>query len=650
MAEAQRKYKVGEILLKEGVVTEEQLQEALEFQKAEEIPIPLGEVCINLKFISRSDLRKLLRKYQATIQLGELLVNMGLINDEQLEEALQHKEITGEKLGSVLMDLEYITEGALVEAVSIQLGFPKILPTMALIDRTLMKGLSASFLKKNKSLPAFKENDVVTVIMSDPLDNQTIELLKRHFRCEIDPAVATSEEITKTIDLFFKGVEYGQSEDTKDLVIGDVTLSGKGDDSVVEVVNFIITNAIVEGASDIHIEPQESKLRVRYRIDGILHHKTDLPASLNNALVSRIKILCKLDIAERRRHQDGRIEARVMNKEVDLRVSTYASMWGESVVIRILHRSSGMMDLNVLGFTPYHLGIFRNILDMPSGIILVTGPTGSGKTTTLYSSVAYLTEKNLKVITAEDPIEYTIDGITQGQLEKKLDQSYTDFLKAMLRQDPDVLMIGEIRDQVAAQAVVEAALTGHKVLTTFHTDDTTGALLRLLDMGVETFLISSTVVSVVAQRLVRNLCTKCKKEAEVNELMLEQFRVIVPDSMAGTPFYEPKGCHYCNYTGYKGRIAIHEILMLNDSIRDAILQRQTSHQIRGTARSKGHLISMREDGVYKALQGLTSLEEVLRITSRNEVDEQWPRRLENLVALCEAENFDAATAVTEGQE
>ena len=635
MAEEKRKMRVGDILLEEGIVTEEQLEEALEFQKSEETPLPLGEVCINLKLISRSDLRRLLRKYQANIQLGELLVNMGLIDHEQLEEALQHKEITGEKLGTVLMELEYITEAELVEAVSIQLGFPKILPSMALIDKALLQGLSASFLKKNKALPAFKDGDKLTVIMSDPLDDETIDLLKRHFRCEIEPAVASSEEIIKSISMYFKDVEFGADFETKDLVIGDVSLSGKGDDSIVEVVNFIITNAIIEEASDIHIEPQESKVRVRYRIDGILQHKTDLPYSMHAPLAARIKVLCKLDIAEKRRHQDGRIEARVMNKEIDLRVSTYASMWGESVVIRVLSRTSSI-DLGVLGFTPRHLSMFKTILDRPSGIILVTGPTGSGKTTTLYSSIAYISEQNKKVITAEDPIEYTIDGITQGQLEKKLDLTYTDFLKAMLRQDPDVLMIGEVRDNVAAAAVVDAALTGHKVLTTFHTDDTTGALLRLLDMGVETFLISSTVVSVIAQRLVRNLCPKCKRIYEPDETILSQYKLIHFEPGELT-FWEPKGCHYCKYTGYKGRIAIHEILALNDAVRDAILQRQTSHQIRGTARKASHLISMREDGFYKATQGLTSLEEIVRITARNEVDEKTPRTWDELKTLSETE-------------
>ena len=324
-----------------------------------------------------------------------------------------------------------------------------------------------------------------------------------------------------------------------------------------------------------------------------------------------------------------------MNKEIDLRVSTYASMWGESVVIRVLSRTSAI-DLNVLGFTPRHMSIFKTMLDRPSGIILVTGPTGSGKTTTLYASIAYLSEQNKKVITAEDPIEYTIDGITQGQLEKKLDVTYKDFLKAMLRQDPDVLMIGEVRDNVAAEAVVEAALTGHKVLSTFHTDDTTGALLRLLDMGVETFLISSTVVSVIAQRLVRALCPKCKKQYEPDDAILRQYLLISfnPDELN---FWEPKGCHYCKYTGYKGRIAIHEILALNDAVRDAILQRQTSHQIRGTARNASNLISMREDGFYKCTQGLSSLEEVVRITARNEVDEQTVRTWEELKLLCETE-------------
>jgi type IV pilus assembly protein PilB len=635
MAEQERKMRVGDILIEEGIISQEQLDEALEYQKAEESPLPLGEVCINLKFISRADLRKLLRKYQANIQMGELLVNMGLIDGEQLEEALQHKEITGEKLGTVLIELEYLTEAELVEAVSIQLGFPKILPTMALIDKALLKGLSASFLKKNKSLPAFKEGDVLTIIMADPLDNETIELLRRHFKCEIEPAVATTEEIINAISMYFKNVEFGASEETKDLVIGDVVLSGKGDDSVVEVVNFIITNAIIEEASDIHIEPQESKVRVRYRVDGILQHKTDLPVSLQAPLAARIKVLCKLDIAEKRRHQDGRIEARVMNKEIDLRVSVYASMWGESVVIRVLSRSNAT-DLNALGFTPRHLSMFKTILDRPSGIILVTGPTGSGKTTTLYSSIAYLSEQNKKVITAEDPIEYTIDGITQGQLEKKLDLTYNDFLKAMLRQDPDVLMIGEVRDNVAAAAVVEAALTGHKVLTTFHTDDTTGALLRLLDMGIETFLISSTVVSVLAQRLVRALCPKCKRPYEPDTQILNQFKLVSFDP-GELVFYEPKGCHYCKYTGYKGRIAIHEILALNDAVRDAILQRQTSHQIRGAARQEGYLISMREDGFYKVVQGVTSLEEVVRITSRNEVDELTVRQWDDLKFMCEEE-------------
>jgi type IV pilus assembly protein PilB len=632
----ERKLKVGEILVQEGIITEEQLEDALEFQRAEELPMPLGEVCINLKYISRSDLRKLLRKYKANIQLGELLVNMGLIDEEQLEEALQHKEITNDKLGTILLELEYITEAALVEAVSIQLGYPKILPNIAMIDKTLLKGLSAAFLKKNRSLPAFKENDILTVIMADPLDDETLELLDRHFKCEIEPAVATTADISKTIDMYFEGVEYGPEDGEKDLVIGDVTLQ-RGEDSVVEVVNFVITNAIIEEASDIHIEPQESKVRVRYRIDSILQHKTDLPRSMSSPLSSRIKVLCKLDIAERRRHQDGRIEARIQNKEVDLRVSTYASMWGESVVIRILPRTSGLIDLNVLGFTPHHLSLFKTILDRPSGIMLVTGPTGSGKTTTLYSAVAYLTEQNKKIVTAEDPIEYTIDGITQGQVDKKLNLTYADFLKSMLRQDPDVLMIGEIRDQIAAEAVVEAALTGHKVLTTFHTDDTTGALLRLLDMGIETFLISSTVISVLAQRLVRSLCPKCKKEYEPSEAVLKEFSVVKLNKSSDVKFYEPKGCHSCRYNGYRGRIAIHEILKVNDDIRDAIIARSTSHEIRGTAREKGDLISMREDGFYKAVQGLTTLEEVLRITVRNEVDEKTPRDSDELINLCESE-------------
>ncbi len=634
------KLRIGDVLLKEKIITDEQLQIALDAQKGEGAGLPLGEVCIRLKFISRRDLRLLLRKYQANVRIGDLLLNMGLINAEQLEEALMHQSVSESRLGDTLIDLGYITAAELTEAISIQLGYPKIIPNAAIIDKTLLNGLSPSYMKANLFIPAFKQEGILTVIMANPLNNEIVQLINKIFKCDVELAIAAAADISTFIDRFTKGIEFGQEEKEDNLIIGDTVVSGhEGGDTAVELVNFIITNAIQDEASDIHIELMNDKVRVRYRVDGILQHKTDLPKSIAAPLASRIKVLCKLDIAEKRRHQDGRIEARVFNKYVDLRISTYASLWGESIVIRILHRSTGLLDLSVLGFTPQNLVNFKSILDRPSGIVLVTGPTGSGKTTTLYASVDYLASKNLKIITAEDPIEYTIDGIVQGQVNVKIGHTFTDFVKSMLRQDPDVIMIGEVRDKSAAEAVVEAALTGHKALTTFHTDDTTGALLRLLEMGIETFLISSTVVSVIAQRLVRTLCMKCKVQYQPSQEELSLFRLVTftEDSLKDTTFYIPKGCNYCRYTGYKGRVAIHELLKLNDAVRDDILKRVTSHKIRETARQHGRLVSMREDGFYKASKGMTSLQEVLRITPTSEVDDRMPRDFGDLKALCESE-------------
>jgi type IV pilus assembly protein PilB len=426
----------------------------------------------------------------------------------------------------------------------------------------------------------------------------------------------------------------GRSTPHPELIIPESDTALPADhDNVIRVLNYLLTTAVSAGASDIHIEPLENRLRVRYRIDGILQHKTDLPLDLAPPLSSRIKVLCGLDIAERRRHQDGRIEIRVRGEEVDLRVSTYVSAYGETVVIRILHRHTSLVDLDQLGFSPAHRAGFQRILDYPSGIILITGPTGSGKTTTMYASLHYLNRLDRKIITVEDPIEYQIDGITQGRLDPKLGLTYSDFIKAMMRQDPDVLMIGEVRDKTSAEAVIQAALTGHKVFSTFHTEDTIGALLRLMDMDIETFLISSTVVCVVSQRLVRLLCVHCRKLYYPDSDLLRAFH-IDPGSAAKYPFYQGRGCKHCQGSGYKGRTGIHEILVLNDPIRDAILARRPSSQIRLLARDRAHLISLREDGFYKAVQGLTALDEVLRVVFHQESDDLPLRNADHILSLC----------------
>ncbi len=400
--------------------------------------------------------------------------------------------------------------------------------------------------------------------------------------------------------------------------------------------NYIMSHAIKEDASDIHIEPREKSIRVRFRVDGILQHKTDLPSAIAQKLISRVKVLSGVDIAEKRRHQDGRIQARVLGKRVDLRVSVYAAVHGENVVIRVLHRQSGLLNLEQLGLSPANHVLFQKLLDQPSGTILSTGPTGSGKTTTLYAALNYLNDGERAIITVEDPVEYIMEGIVQGQLDKKIGHSFVDFLRSMMRQDPDVIMLGEIRDAPAAEAAVQAALTGHKVLSTFHSDDATSALLRLMDMGIESYLVASTMSTVLSQRLVRDLCPKCREAHVPQESLIEAFHFQSIDVNQFT-FYRPVGCPECNDIGYRGRTAIHELLFLNDPVSNALQKQKTAHELRTVARYTADLINMSEDGFYKATKGITSLDEVLRLVSFNESDEESARSAEEIVAICEGE-------------
>jgi type IV pilus assembly protein PilB len=645
-----KKLRLGELLIREGFMSEEQLEQALSFQKKREGYKPLGEICVELKFVSKAQLRRTLRTYRKNIRIGDLLVNLGMISVDQLKEALKTQKLKGGKLGEVLVEMGFITEASLINALAVQLGVPKIDPDLHDIDQRLLDGIGEEFLVKNKVLPAFKEGRTVTVIMSNPLDEEVLRILSQMFKCKVEPAVALREDILKAIGRHFTGTPQGKrgsifEQEKKDLVIGDTVISEEGSDNIVAILDYIVTHAVAERASDIHIEPNETRLRIRYRVDGILRHKTDLPISLAPNLISRIKVLCGLDIAEKRKHQDGRIQARVQDKEIDLRTSVYASVYGENVVIRILHRRSELVDIDTLGLSPVNRARYQQILDQPAGIILATGPTGSGKTTTLYASLDYLNDGEKAIITVEDPVEYTIEGVVQGQLIPKIGLTYPDFLKSMMRQDPDVIMVGEIRDKEAASAVIQAALTGHKVLSTFHTDDTTGALLRLMDMGIDTFLISSTIVSVIAQRLVRLLCPHCRKPDVPDEGLLASFgvRSIDPDRF---DFCHPVGCTKCGNTGFNGRTAIHELLCLNDPIRDAILSRKTSSQIRHIAREEAKLISMREDGFFKATKGITSLEEVLRVVFYNESDQLSARAADDIVAYCKDEEPSGAAAVS----
>ncbi|MCF8146025.1 MAG: Flp pilus assembly complex ATPase component TadA [Deltaproteobacteria bacterium] len=639
MSPSETPIRIGDLLVLEGAITAAQLERALTFQGAQKLYRPIGEILVEQKFITRNHLNRLLNKHQKRIPLGELLINQGVITQDQLTEALGQQKKIGGKLGEILVKKGFLKESVLVDSLSLQLGILNMVPDFHLIDKKLLKGISEQFLNRNEIIPAFQEGDILTVIMSNPLDKHLVRDMSRFFRCTIRPAIASSTDIRKAIKQHFRRATLGEKHPEarkKDLIIGDRDLSLEEGDTVVGVVDYIITNAILEGASDIHIEPKEESIRVRYRVDGILRRKTDLPPSLALGLSSRIKVLCQLDIAEKRKHQDGRIRAQIMDKEVDLRVSVYASAFGENIVIRILYRKSELIDIDRLGITPQNKIKYMQLLEYPTGVVLVTGPTGSGKTTTLYASINHLNDGQTSIITVEDPVEYVIDGVVQGQLNPKLGHTYVDFIKSMMRQDPDVIMVGEIRDPTAAEGVIQAALTGHKVLTTFHTEDTTGALLRLMDMGIDTFLISSTVISVLAQRLLRVLCPKCKEAYSPDSFQLEALGVRVEKADAYC-FYRAVGCPHCGNTGYRGRTGVHELLCVNDAVRDAILGRKTSGEIRRIARREADLVTMREDAFYKIVKGITSFEEVNRVIPFQQMDADFRRTPEEIVALAEGE-------------
>ena len=626
-----QKLRIGELLIHEKLISQEQLDHALKIQKEDGKYKPLGEICIELKYITRTFLNRVITEYQKSIRLGDLFLKMGFMTKPQLVKVLAIQKQQGGKIGDIAVKNGFISDDNLVDAQSIQLGVPKIFPDLRLIDYSLFKNVKEAVLLKHGAIPAYIEDDVITVIFHNPLSEESIRVFRNIFKSKIKPAIATLSDIQSAIKLFYQGNADKQKTGS---TTNNKMFAQQGKDNIIEMLQLIFTDAINEGASDIHIEPTKSNVAVRFRIDGVLQLKTSLPNSVFQKMVSRIKVQCNLDITEKRKHQDGIIKTQVMNKDVDFRVSIYASTYGENVVIRVMHHLSELMDLDSLGMSPSNRVKIQKILDQPSGILLITGPTGSGKTTVLYSALNYLNDGRKSIITVEDPVESDLEGVVQGNVDEKIGVTYAASLKSMMRQDPDVIMVGEIRDELAAETVIHAALTGHKVLTTFHTDDSTGALLRLIDMGNDSFLMSATIVAIVAQRLIRVLCSECKKPQVADKHMLASFGITTKGIEKYT-FYEGVGCKKCFKTGFKGRTAIQELLFVNDSIRDYVLAKKTSAEVRYIARTKADMISLSEDGFYKATKGLTSLTELLRVVAVNESDEVIMRSVDEVVSLCE---------------
>ncbi len=554
-----------------------------------------------------------------------MLIERGKLDAAGLDRALRIQADSGEKLGVLLVTLGVVAQRDVSEALADQLGLPLVeaagYPELPILEERV----SARFLRESRALPLAEDESELALAMADPTDEYTVNAFEMVTGRKVRPQVAIPTELEAALERL-----YGAGKSALGQILGDVEQRDDlafdadiqqlkdlaSEAPVIRMVSLIITNALDTRASDIHIEPFENRLIVRYRIDGVLHEVESPPRRLSAAVISRIKIMANLDIAERRLPQDGRIRLRVQGKEIDLRVSTVPTMHGESVVMRILDKGGVALDFNRLGFEEDTLKKFLNVLMEPHGILLVTGPTGSGKTTTLYTALDRLNQPDVKILTVEDPVEYQMAGINQIQVKPQIDLTFANALRSIVRQDPDVIMIGEIRDLETAQIAVQSALTGHLVLSTVHTNDAASTVNRLLDMGVEDYLLTSTVIGILAQRLVRTLCPACKSSyialpEVVDELGLRKFAP--PGEIT---LYHAKGCKECAQTGFIGRISIMEMLPMSDPLRTHIMRHANSAELRVEAIKEG-MVTMYEDGMRKALNGVTTFEEVLRVTREN---------------------------------
>lgn len=564
--------------------------------------------------------------------IGEIFVTAGLVTAEQLNEATEKQRQLGtsEKIGDVLVSMGMMSERDKVRCLGIQWGVQYHDLSENPAEPEAVKCVSQDLARRYKVIPVMKRNGTITLAMKNPLDIFAIDEVKLITGAEIEPVIATEEDIVTAIAQQYTG-SYETSEVVSELMddiqTSDISLteSESSDDEVsieelrelseeapvVRLTGLIITRGIQDKCSDIHLEPGRSALRVRYRIDGIMHDGLTVPKKVQASLVSRIKIMADMDIAEKRAPQDGRISASVGGKQYDFRVSTLPNINGEKVVLRVLDKSSIHVGLNKLGFLPETLELFQSVISRTYGIILVTGPTGSGKSTTLYSVLSQLNSGEKNILTIEDPVEYELPGVTQTQVNPRAGVTFASGLRTMMRQDPDIIMVGEIRDQETAMIAIEAALTGHLVLATLHTNDAPGSVTRLLDMGIESFLIGSAVAGVLAQRLLRLICPKCKESYSPPRDAVKHLGMNIEEGTDVT-FFRGRGCDFCKGTGYKGRVGIYELMPITDKIRDLILARASSYAIKEAAVEAG-MKTLRDDAMQKILLGLTTVEESLRV-------------------------------------
>ncbi|MGO0060216.1 GspE/PulE family protein [Brevibacillus fluminis] len=544
-------------------------------------------------------------------RLGDLLVESGMITAEQLQKALQEQQVSRQKLGDVLLSQGYISETQLIEVLEFQLGIPHVSLFKFKFDQSLTGIITESMAKRYQVIPLKKEGSKLTVAMADPLDYFALDDLRMSTGFQIEQAIATRDDIQRAIMRYYS-LQESVNELMEDLPQDPSQMENEladEDSPIVRLVNQLIQQAVQTRASDIHFDPQEDSLRVRLRIDGLLRTERTLPRHMTNIVTARLKIMANLNIAERRIPQDGRLKMEINMKEIDIRVSTLPTLYGEKVVMRLLDLSTAISDVERLGFNKRNIGLFQKMLDVPSGLILITGPTGTGKSSTLYAALNRLNGEDVNIITVEDPVEYQLEGVNQVQVNPAAGMTFAKGLRAILRQDPNIVMVGEVRDLETAEIAIRASLTGHLVLSTLHTNDAVSTITRLVDMGIPPFLLSSSLTGVVSQRLVRRICSDCRIEVEptAHERSLLERR-----GLQWQKLYKGQGCGNCSMTGYRGRLAIHEVLMVDDTLRRMILENRSAREYRQHAVKNG-MILLLDDGLLKVLQGHTTIDEVLRV-------------------------------------
>jgi type IV pilus assembly protein PilB len=552
-------------------------------------------------------------------QLGEMLLDEGLISAELLEEAVEEQRRLGRPLGRVLIDKGFVTESNLVAALARRLGLPFVDLTEYQVDPSASALIPESLARRYKALPVGFDDAKVVVAMSDPSNVLALDDIRTLTGREVAPVVATATDIVaaisrlqrldRSVESIAAGAELAEEEEAPDIAQARELVE---EAPIVKLVNLLVTQAVEQRASDIHIEPQERDLRIRFRIDGVLHEVMRSPKSIQSGVISRLKIMADMDIAERRIPQDGRVGLVVGGRAIDLRVASLPTVYGEKIVLRILDKSNVLLRLEDLGFSEASFGRFESAYTKPYGMILVTGPTGSGKSTTLYATLNILNQPDRNIITVEDPVEYRLSGVNQVQTNNKAGLTFASALRSILRSDPDVVLIGEIRDRETAQIAIEAALTGHLVLSTLHTNDAPSAVSRLIEMGIEPFLVSSAIDAVLAQRLARRLCPKCKEPyVPTREALAENRFPIGPDEELPT-LYRTVGCSWCSRTGYRGRLALHEVMLMSEELERLAVERRSSDEIRRVAVGQG-MVELRGDGIAKVRAGITSIEEIQRV-------------------------------------